>query len=156
MANHIPSSGVQVHAGYFHVSIIHQTLVLGFNSVHFEKNSMNLIPYPPTPLFIKPKMFFYTTNYSGVLCKRNTLDLTIDYMLSYPMLDNLSKQKLLSVWNCEKTLINLWFNQLIIIIIIITTIFIRCTDPITNKKQFKVRNYKQQKQQQCTCTKLHI
>ena len=27
-------------------------------------------------------------------------------------------------------------------------------DPITNKKQFKARNYKQQRKQQCTCTKL--
>ena len=39
-----------------------------------------------------------------------------------------------------------------IIIIIVITIFIRRTDPITNNKQFKARNYKQQ----CTYTKLHI
>ena len=43
-----------------------------------------------------------------------------------------------------------------LIIIIIITIFIRRTDPITKKKQFKARNYKQQRKQQCTYTKLHI
>ena len=43
-----------------------------------------------------------------------------------------------------------------IIIKIIKTILIRRTDPITNKKQFKAHNYKQQRKQQCTYTKLHI
>ena len=33
--------------------------------------------------------------------------------------------------------------------------FIRRTDPITKKKQFKACNYKQQRKQ-CTYTKLHI
>ena len=38
----------------------------------------------------------------------------------------------------------------------IITIFIRRTDPIRNKKQFKARNYKQQRKQQCAYTKLHV
>ena len=45
-----------------------------------------------------------------------------------------------------------------IIIIIIITIFIWRADPITKMKQFKARNYKQHRKQQCrpTYTKLHI